>query len=249
MFTITDSSEARGARRKGRSLSTELGETLSEQIRSGALKPGEKLPTELVIMAKHGVSRTVVREAISGLQSAGLVTTKHGIGTFVRNGPPPPMFRLEANSIPTVLDVLAMLEFRISFESEAAALAAARRTDDQLHALRQALDDFQEAQKSGGNGAETDFQFHLRIAEATGNRYFPEVFAHFGMSSIPRTRVTLFKSPEEQAAFISLLSREHEQIYGAILCGDPKLAAKFMRIHLSNSRNRFRKAHEQALKE
>ena len=158
----------------------------------------------------------------------------------------PRPFQLEAKSIPTVLDVLAMLEFRISLESEAAALAAARRTDEQLEALRRALDEFQDAQRNGGNGAETDFQFHLRIAEASGNRYFPEVFAHFGMSTIPRTRVTLFKSAEDQAAFISMLSREHEQIYGAILCGDPKLAAKFMRIHLSNSRDRFRKAQEQA---
>ena len=232
-------------RKKGQSLSTELMQTLSEQIRRGALSPGEKLPTESAIMARHGVSRTVVREAISGLQSAGLVTTRHGIGTFVLDGPPPSHFQLEPNNIPTVLDVLAMLEFRISLESEAAALAAARRTEQQLQALRQALDEFQEAQRNGGNGAEKDFQFHLRIAEASGNRYFPDVVTHFGMSSIPRTRVTLFKSPEDQAAFINMLSREHEQIYGAILCADPKLAAKFMRIHLSNSRDRFRKAQEQ----
>jgi GntR family transcriptional repressor for pyruvate dehydrogenase complex len=225
-----------------------LMQTLSEEIRSGVLKAGEKLPTESAIMEKHGVSRTVVREAMSKLQSAGFVTTKHGIGTFVLDGAVPVKFQLEAKSIPTVLDVLAMLEFRISLESEAAALAAARRTEEQLQALRRALDEFQEAQRSGGNGAETDFQFHLRIAEASGNRYFPEVFAHFGMSSIPRTRVTLFASAQDQAAFISMLSREHEQIYGAILCADPKLAAKFMRVHLSNSRDRFRKAQEQALR-
>jgi GntR family transcriptional repressor for pyruvate dehydrogenase complex len=237
---------AADTQRRGRNLSTELMQTLSEEIRGGILKPGEKLPTELAMMSKHGVSRTVVREAMSKLQSAGLVTTRHGIGTFVRNGSAPVRFELEAKSIPTVLDVLAMLEFRISLESEAAALAAARRTDEQLEALRRALDEFQDAQRNGGNGAETDFQFHLRIAEASGNRYFPEVFAHFGMPTIPRTRVTLFKSAEDQAAFISMLSREHEQIYGAILCGDPKLAAKFMRIHLSNSRDRFRKAQEQA---
>src|SRR5882724_9737782 len=230
-----DSSTTLSTRKKGQSLSTELMQKLSEQIRSGVMNPGEKLPTESAIMAKHGVSRTVVREAISGLQSAGLVTTRHGIGTFVLNGPAPSNFQLEPNNIPTVLDVLAMLEFRISLESEAAALAAARRTEPQLQALRQALDEFQEAQRNGGNGAEKDFQFHLRIAEASGNRYFPDVVAHFGMSSIPRTRLTLFKSAEDQAAFITMLSREHEQIYGAILCADPKLAAKFMRIHLSNS--------------
>jgi DNA-binding FadR family transcriptional regulator len=243
---MIQSSVALGTRTKGQRLVTELMQALSERIRSGGLKPGEKLPTEAAIMALHGVSRTVVREAITGLQSAGLVKTRHGIGTFVLDGPAQPQFQLEPNSIPTVLDVVAMLEFRISLESEAAALAAARRSEEQLMALRQALDGFQEAQKNGGDTAETDFQFHLRIAEATGNRYFPEVIAHFGMSSIPRTRVTLFNSAEDQAKFIAMLSREHEQIYGAILCGDPKLAAKFMRIHLSKSRDRFRNAQQQA---
>src|ERR1700682_2447090 len=100
MLVTMDLSAARGARRRGQSLATELIRTVSEQIRSGLLKPGEKLPTELAIMAQHGVSRTVVREAISGLQSAGLVTTKHGIGTFALNGRPPLMFQLEPNNIP-----------------------------------------------------------------------------------------------------------------------------------------------------
>jgi len=220
-------------------------ETFSEQIRSGAIRPGEKLPTETAIIAKFGVSRTVVREAIAGLQSAGLVTTKHGIGTFVLDAPAHFVFRVEPSSIPTVLDVLAMLELRISLESEAAALAASRRTEAQLQDLRRALDELQEAQRSGGNAAEKDFQFHLRVAEATGNRYFTEVLARFGTSTIPRTRVSLMQSEEDRAAYESVLVREHEQIYGAILCADPKLAAKFMRAHLSNSRDRFRKAQDQ----
>ena len=242
----SDSPATLGTREKGRSLAAQLMDVLSDQIRNGDLKAGEKLPTESALMLHHGVSRTVVREAISGLQSAGLVVTRHGIGTFVLDGAPPLRFQLEPNNLPNVVEVLAMLEFRISLESEAAALAAARRTEEQLQALRRALDDFQEAQRSGGNAAEADFQFHLRIAEATGNRHFSDVFSHFGISTIPRTRVTLFKSAADQSAFIALLSREHEQIYAAILCGDPKLAAKFMRIHLSNSRDRFRQAHEEA---
>src|SRR6185369_9102035 len=102
-----------------------------------------------------------------GLKSAGLVITKHGIGTFVSDGPAPVKFQLEPKSIPNVVEVLSMLEFRISLESEAAALAAARRTEEQLQALRRALDEFQEAQSGGGNAAEADFQFHFRIAEAT----------------------------------------------------------------------------------
>ena len=244
MATI-DSPGVLGTRRRTRSLATELVETLSEQIRGGALRPGDKLPTESLLMMKYGVSRTVVREAISGLQSSGLAATKHGIGTFVLDAPTAFVFRVDPNSIPTVLDILAMLELRISLESEAAALAAARRTEGQLQDLRRALDELQEAQKNGGSAAEADFRFHLRVADATGNRYFPEVLARFGTTTIPRTRISLMQSDEDRATYESILIREHEQIYSAILCADPKLAAKFMRAHLSNSRDRFRKAQDQ----
>ena len=73
--------------RKRRSLAQELVTVLSEQIRDGLLKRGDKLPTESAIMEAHGVSRTVVREAISRLQAAGQVETRHGIGTFVLDTP------------------------------------------------------------------------------------------------------------------------------------------------------------------
>jgi GntR family transcriptional repressor for pyruvate dehydrogenase complex len=67
--------------RKHRSLSQGVVEQISDTIRQGVLKPGDKLPTESSLMAQHGVSRTVVREAITHLQAAGLVQTRHGIGT------------------------------------------------------------------------------------------------------------------------------------------------------------------------
>jgi DNA-binding FadR family transcriptional regulator len=195
-------------------------------------------------MLEHGVSRTVVREAISGLQASGLVETRHGIGTFVLDSQAPIDFRVEPASIPTVRDILAMLELRISLESEAAALAAARRTDSQLSGLRSILDAYQSALRSGGDTAEPDFQFHLRVSETTGNRYFPEVLARFGTATIPRTRVSLVQSAGDHAAYLAILSREHEQVFTAILHGDPSGAAQFMRTHLSNSRDRFQRAQD-----
>ena len=75
-------------RRKPRRLAKEVADAFAKQIRTHVLKPGAKLPTESEIMSEHGVSRTVVREAISGLQAAGFVETRHGIGTFVLNRPP-----------------------------------------------------------------------------------------------------------------------------------------------------------------
>ena len=235
-------SPATTIRQRPRRLAKELVDALSEQIRSRSLKPGDKLPTESEIMREHGVSRTVVREAICGLQASGFVETRHGIGTFVLDAPGGFEFRLEPHSMPTVRDILAMLELRMSLEAEAAGLAAARRTEGQLAELRRVLDEYRAALENGGDTAEPDFQFHLRVAEATGNRYFPEVLARFGTTTIPRTRVSLMQSPGGQAVFLSTLGREHEQIYTAILRGDAGEAARCMRSHLSKSRDRFQKA-------
>jgi DNA-binding FadR family transcriptional regulator len=113
--------------RKRRSLAQELVTVLSEQIRDGHLKRGDKLPTESAIMDAHGVSRTVVREAISRLQAAGQVETRHGIGTFVLDTPSPSGFRIDPATVVTLRDVLAILELRISLEVESAGLAAQRR--------------------------------------------------------------------------------------------------------------------------
>jgi len=79
----------------------------------------------------------VAREAITSLQAAGLIETRHGIGSFVRAVPTGLEFRIDAAAILTVRDILAMLELRISLETEAAALAAARRSDGQLDEMRQ----------------------------------------------------------------------------------------------------------------
>ncbi|HTJ98791.1 MAG TPA: GntR family transcriptional regulator, partial [Bordetella sp.] len=70
------------ARRRPRSLAQELVESLSTRLRTGEIRPGDKLPTESEIMRAFGVSRTVVREALSRLQASGLVETHHGVGTY-----------------------------------------------------------------------------------------------------------------------------------------------------------------------
>ena len=111
------------ARRKHRSLAQELVAELSQQIRDGVIKRGDKLPTESAIMQAQGVSRTVVREAISRLQASGLVETRHDIGTFVLDTPSATGLRIDPATIGTLRDLLAILELRISLEVESAGLA------------------------------------------------------------------------------------------------------------------------------
>src|SRR5689334_17462253 len=99
--TSTTDQPAFGAnpRRRGRGLAHGLVDDLGEKIRSQQLRPGDKLPTESAIMQAYGVSRTVVREALSKLQAAGLVETHHGIGTFVLQPKTAGMFRLDASEL------------------------------------------------------------------------------------------------------------------------------------------------------
>ncbi len=223
------------------SLVSDLADKLSENIRNCSLHPGEKLPTETEIIQKYGVSRTVVREAISCLQAAGLIETRRGIGSFVRSASGIEL-GIKPESIITVRDVLAMLELRISLETEAAGLAAARRTENHLEGMRKALQAFEQQIGKSGDGVSPDFQFHLQIAYATGNRYFVEVMSHLGTATLPRTRVFTIQGEEERVNYLKTVNMQHSDIYAAIERKDPEAARAAMRAHLSRSYDRLHRA-------
>ncbi|WP_311223907.1 MULTISPECIES: FadR/GntR family transcriptional regulator [unclassified Acidovorax] len=232
--------------RRIRGLANVLVEDFCGQIRDHALNPGDKLPTESELMRVHDVSRTVVREALSKMQAAGLVETRHGIGTFVLPPRAGGVFRLDPSELAASVDVLAVLELRISLETESAGLAAQRRTDEQLAVMRSALDDFARSMAEGGDAVTHDFRFHLQIAQATGNPYFADIMNHLGTTLIPRTRISAIRNAPPGDAYLHRVNREHEEIYMAISRQDPESARAAMRIHLTNSRERLRLAQEAA---
>ena len=228
--------------RRPRGLVTEIVETLGTGIRAGQLKPGGKLPTESEIMTRFGVSRTVVREALSKLQASGLVETRHGVGTFVIAQEPSGNFKIAAQDLATVSDVISVLELRISLETEAAGLAAQRRTASNLQAMEAALEAFRESIDRDSDAVPPDFQFHMEVARATGNRHFADLMTYLGTMIIPRTRVnTPQHAPEGRLSYLMRVNGEHDSIYLAIRNQDPEAARAAMRMHLSNSRERLRK--------
>ena len=90
-----------------------------------------------------------------------------------------------------------------------------------------------------------DFRFHLAIANATGNRYFADIMSHLGSTLIPRTRINSPRvAQEDLQQYLRRVNREHEEIYQAIARRDPESARAAMRIHLTNSRERLRRAQE-----
>lgn len=230
-------------RRKPRSLALELVGALTDRIREGSLSTGAKLPTEAEIMESFGVSRTVVREAISKLQASGLVATRHGVGTFVVGLGDAAPFRIAPEQYATLSDVIAVLELRIGIETEAAGLAALRRTEKNLGDMRSALDAFEAALAEGRDTIGPDFQFHVEIARATQNDHFVDLIGSFGPKIIPRARLeaaepALVRSDD----YLQRVNGEHESIFDAIAAQDVEAARAAMRTHLANSRERRRRA-------
>ena len=230
-------------RQKSRSIAHDLVDALGDRIRDGRLNAGDKLPAEAAIMKEFGVSRTVVREAISRLQTSGLVTTRHGIGTFVLGLGDAAPFRIAPEQLATLRDVIAVLELRIGIETEAAALAAMRRTEHNLADLRQALDAVSAAVEAGLDAVGPDFQFHLGIARATQNLHFVDLMGSLGASIIPRARLQSdTPMTDERRDYLRRVNAEHESILSAIATQDSEAARAAMRTHLANSKERRRRA-------
>ena len=228
--------------RRARGLVSEVVDSLAGSIREGKLLPGEKLPTEAEIMARFDVSRTVVREALSRLQASSLVETRHGIGTFVLQPHDAGNLKITAEDFTTVDDVISVLELRISLETEAAGLAAQRRTDDNLRAMAIALQAFQDSINADSDAIPPDFQFHMEVARSTGNRHFADLMTYLGTMIIPRTRVsTPQHAPDGRLVYLQRVNDEHERILAAIRDRDADAARAAMRTHLSNSRERLQR--------
>ena len=109
----------------GVSLVDRVAEVLSDEITSGRLSPGDRLPSEVQLVEQLGVSRTVVREAVSRLRNAGLVEPRQGSGVFVLAPRVKPL-DLSVDAQRTKASVLHIVEVRQAMEGEAAALAATR---------------------------------------------------------------------------------------------------------------------------
>lgn len=223
-------------------LTSQLVRALRTRIETGALKPGDRLPTEQDLIEAFAVSRTVVREAISNLKATGLVTTQQGVGAFVCEPPVAPL-KTAAVNLDMLHEVIHVLELRIGVEVEAAALAAQRRETHHVEDMRAAIDRMHEAIEADAGTVEPDLAFHRVIADATGNPHFGHLFSYLGALLIPRTRVETHRfAPEDRQSYLHRVNREHRTIFQAIERQDVDAACSAMRMHLSNSRDRLNRA-------
>jgi GntR family transcriptional regulator, transcriptional repressor for pyruvate dehydrogenase complex len=226
-----------------KTLATQLSDTLRQAIAEGQFSPGSRLPSEAQLTLTHGVSRTVVREAIAALRADKLVEARQGAGVFVLQSTPAPQpFNLSLGHIDLarVSQMIELLELRTAVEVESAGLAALRRSPaqeevifDRHYAVRSCLEAHQPT-------SEADFALHLAIADATNNPRFREFLTMVGRNFIPRAALRGDEQEADQSGYISLLVEEHQAIVAAISEGDEEGAREAMRRHLRGSQLRYR---------
>ena len=227
------------------SLTSQLVRDLSTRIDSGDLAAGAQLPPERELMERYGVSRTVVREATSSLLASGRIATHQGRGAFVLSTPLAFRFTIDPTQLSTLRDVLHVMDIRVALEAEAASLAASRRTDAQLAAIGAALAALAAGVRNPAGNSASDVAFHLAIARATGNSYFPQLLEELAPRMLPRARLDLFGSDRKgKLDYLKRLQQEHSDIFRAIERRDVDASRAAMRLHLSNSRERLRQAFE-----
>lgn len=215
---------------------------LSEEIESGRLAEGDKLPTEVELVKQLGVSRTVIREAVSRLRNAGLVEPRQGRGVFVMPRRTRPL-DLEAETSGTKSKVLQIVEVRRAMEGEAASLAATRATPDDIARMRQSLAAIDEAVAAGGDGVDEDLAFHQSIAESTGNAVMVSTVRYLGEVMRGGIRVTRANEARRND-FIEAVRVEHHAILAAIESGDTEAARSAVRRHMKHAASRLQDADE-----
>ncbi|MDO9408947.1 FadR/GntR family transcriptional regulator [Patulibacter sp.] len=191
---------------------------LREQLAAGAWPVGTKLPAENVLAAQLGVGRSTVREAVRVLVAAGQLETRQGSGTYVLALQPPPEWETRVRRA----DVLDVYEVREALESQAARLAAERRTGDDLVAIDVALAAREAARATGGVEpfVDADLAFHAAIVAAAHNPLLEEMFTSF----LGALRAALVTVVEDVVLDVVDDAHAHAALAAAVRAGDPEAA-------------------------
>jgi GntR family transcriptional regulator, transcriptional repressor for pyruvate dehydrogenase complex len=225
-----------------RSLTDRVAEKLARLVERGEVTPGSRLPTEMDMAARFGVSRTVVREAVARLKYAGVLASRQGSGVYVRQAGARPHFRIDSDpGDASVASVLEIVELRRGIEAEAAALAAERCTRRDLAAIRRAHAALRREEAAGRDGVEQDMELHRAIARASGNRHFPELWDFIGQflrGAMRATRANESANP----GFAADVRAEHQALVDAVARRDPAAARAAAIRHMDRAAARIRAA-------
>jgi len=217
-----------------RRLYQQIADQIRDLIQRGEFKPGSKLPAERDLAQQLGVSRPSLREALIALDIESSVEIRGGSGVYVRN-PPERTGRATAamGESPTEL-----MQARAALEGDVVLLACAHVTTEALSRLRECIEGMRSQIARGSSPLEFDRQFHVRIAEMSGNSVMVRLVSElFDERHSPIS--TQLSARFENTRTWNTALKEHEAVYRALEARDPLAAQSAIRSHLKASEERW----------
>jgi DNA-binding FadR family transcriptional regulator len=220
-------------------LTDEAIERIKGMIVSGELRPGERLPKEVELASRLGLSRNSLREAVKALSLIRVLDVRQGDGTYVTSLQPEVLLE----SVGFVLDfhrdnsVLHLLEVRRILEPAATAMAAQRMSDAEIEALGELLEPSGDASDLNELIA-ADLEFHRRIAVGSRN---PALASLIESLSAPTLRARVWRGLTQADATAHTVE-QHHSIHQAIAAREPELARAWATVHIAGVEDWLRRA-------
>lgn len=217
-----------------RKIYEEITEHIKQEIMSGSLSPGEKLPSTKELSERYAVGRSTTREALSALKAMGLIEIRQGEGCYVRTIGPKDVDIPDLSLLMSRETILELLEARKSLEVSNAGIAAIKRTDEDLRLFADILLRMSSHLGDEEMGEQTDLQFHRTLAGATHNSIMVRLLNSISgpmQDSIRDARRTMLYANRSEAG---TLHRQHLAIFEAVRLRDEEQARDRMREHLDH---------------
>ena len=214
-----------------------IAEQIKQQIMSGDLKPGDRLPTGKELCEMYQVGRSTVREALSALEIMGLIETRQGEGSTVKTWKAEDMEFLNFQDLLISEEtVLELMEARKSLETSISRMAAAKRTEEDLKKLEDNLKNMELNVTNVNESKKFDMLFHQTLAQSTHNSIMVHLMKtisdHMDKAMEEIRRITL-GNPRLSERIL----KEHRSIYQAVVDQDSDLAQQKMLEHLGHFEN------------
>ncbi|ADL13303.1 FadR/GntR family transcriptional regulator [Acetohalobium arabaticum] len=226
---------------KNKRIYQQIIEQIRELITDGTLEPGDKLMSERAMAEELDVSRASIREAFSVLEMLGLIESRPGEGTFIKEMKEDKVVEPLALILAGDTDnVFELIEVRKILEVESAALATKRATEEDIERIGEVIQDMEQDVKEGRLGDQADVKFHIAIVKATHNQMFTKVMYTISdllIQAIGQSRQKLFTVEGNN----EMLYKQHKKIYENIAAKKPQLARESMYNHLETTKNELEK--------
>jgi DNA-binding FadR family transcriptional regulator len=205
-----------------------VAEQILDQIRMGAISPGDQLPTEKELMHQLGVGRSSVREGLQILATLNLIESRPGVGAFLRVLKPGDHIRLDLfGPLMSNTDAFGLLEARQMIEPSAVRLACTRATEADFARVEALLDEHMHLLRSGQPAHECAAKFHVLLAECSHN----QIAANF-MSSIMGLLMARGRKIDRIPGYAEREIEEHRVLLGLVRARDPEAASAAMAAHI-----------------